>query len=76
MEENLTDGELVLNARNDLHWTAAVITDGNLNSEHALQSLRPGHRHVARNLVRVGTGCAALPFLLLTATLRRYDLRA
>jgi hypothetical protein len=72
--ENLTHGELILNAGDDLHWTATVITDRILNSENSLQSLRPRHRHASRDLVRVDAACGALPCLFLTATLTRRDL--
>jgi hypothetical protein len=75
MRQNLTDDERVLNARDDLDGSAAALTDRDIDSEYAFQTLRPGHRDVARAR---SFGALAAPPRCLTpaAAFARHDLRA
>ena len=48
LRQDAFDHRRIFNARNHLHRPATGLADLELNLEHALQSLRPGHRRVAR----------------------------
>jgi hypothetical protein len=74
MCQNFSNGELILNARDDLHRSAAVFTNGHVDQKNPFQSLRPGHGDMAR-----GGSLRALParpFVFLSAPRRGHDLRA
>jgi hypothetical protein len=45
--QNPINGVLVFNAGDNLHSTPATVTNLNIDIEHALQALCPGHRRVA-----------------------------
>jgi hypothetical protein len=72
--ENLADGELILNARDDLDGSTAMLTDSHIDKKNPLQSLRPRHGDMARD-GRLGAH-PTLPFLCLRPAPRARSARA
>ena len=57
MIEDLADDQRVFNAGNDLHWAAANMAGFDIDAEHALEPLCPGHGGMALG------GCSVLCFI-------------
>jgi hypothetical protein len=73
MGQDFSNGELILDARDDLHRATAVLAHGDVDQENPLQSLRPRHGDMARCRLHA---LLALRFLFLSAPRRGHDLRA
>ncbi len=73
MRQYLSNGELILDARDDLHRATAVLAHGHVDEKNSFQSLRPRHGDMTRGGLNA---LLALPLLFLSAPCRGHDLRA
>jgi hypothetical protein len=73
MGQYLCNGEILLDAGDDLQRPAAVFTNPHIDQKDPFQSLRPAHGHMRRGCLRA---LPSLRWLSLRAPPRGHDLRA
>ena len=73
MGQYLSNGDLILDARDDLHRSAAVFAHGDVDQKNSFQALRPRHGDMTWGCLNA---LPALLFLFLSAPRRGHDQRA